>query len=63
MCKAWVTRAAAAAQRSLGTYKRPPECLMSSRVGPQSSAGLPCLSRSTYAGNTDLLKRGASATH
>eukprot|EP00966_Prymnesium_polylepis_P075908 1760321-Prymnesium_polylepis.1 len=30
MCKAWVTRAAAAAHRGpyTGTYKRPPECLM-----------------------------------
>eukprot|EP00966_Prymnesium_polylepis_P158454 3662935-Prymnesium_polylepis.1 len=34
MCKVWVTSAAAAAQRSLGTYKRPPECLMSGREGP-----------------------------
>ena len=34
MCKAWVTRAAAAAQRSLGTYKIPPECLMHRREGP-----------------------------
>eukprot|EP00966_Prymnesium_polylepis_P075744 1756381-Prymnesium_polylepis.1 len=33
MCKAWVTRAAAAAQWSLGMYKRPPECLMSRREG------------------------------
>eukprot|EP00966_Prymnesium_polylepis_P157113 3630611-Prymnesium_polylepis.1 len=32
MCKAWVTRAADAAQRSLGTYERPPECLMSTVV-------------------------------
>eukprot|EP00966_Prymnesium_polylepis_P250527 5793296-Prymnesium_polylepis.2 len=36
MCKAWVTRAAAAAQRSLGTYKRPPECLMHSCIGAKA---------------------------
>eukprot|EP00966_Prymnesium_polylepis_P106022 2455264-Prymnesium_polylepis.1 len=32
MCRAWVTRAAAVAQRSLGTYKRPPECLVQSCI-------------------------------
>eukprot|EP00966_Prymnesium_polylepis_P065074 1510125-Prymnesium_polylepis.1 len=30
--------------------------------GACPSAGLPCLGRSTYAGNTDPLKRGASVT-
>eukprot|EP00966_Prymnesium_polylepis_P052664 1219446-Prymnesium_polylepis.1 len=34
MCRPWVTRAAAAAQRSLGMYKRPPECLIHRREGP-----------------------------
>eukprot|EP00966_Prymnesium_polylepis_P018165 419020-Prymnesium_polylepis.1 len=62
MCKAWATRAARSARRSLGTCKRPHECLISRRDRTACRAWLGRLTlSSTYAVNTDPLKRGASA--
>eukprot|EP00966_Prymnesium_polylepis_P136316 3149648-Prymnesium_polylepis.1 len=61
MCKAWVLHGSRALPPRLrGPYVRYVQ--NTSRVTQLSSAGLACLDRSTDAGNTDPLNRGASAT-